>query len=91
MTFAGTGGRLSSGSSVFTSPASARTATSVPELMLPNTSSNARCMLSLSISVPARNATPSAMEVAVRKSRSLCASIPLIVALNIPHAPRCFM
>ena len=40
-------------------------------------------MLWFIISVPARKATPNAMEVAVRKSRSLCASIPLIVALNM--------
>ena len=63
--------------------ASVRTTASVPEETLPKSCSKASPMVSVRTSVPARNATPSAIEAVVRTRRSLCASIPRRVAVNM--------
>src|SRR4051794_3715737 len=45
-------------------------------------------MLSVSTKVPATNATPSAMDSDVRKSRSLCVTKPRIATRNMWSAPQ---
>src|SRR3954451_21090893 len=79
----GTGGRLTPTPDAAEYAASCRTTASVPEPSPPKKRSNAVFMVSVRISEPARNATPSAIDAVVRMTRSLCASIPRMVAVNM--------
>src|ERR1700733_2229701 len=57
--------------------------------MLPNSTENVLCKVSVSTSVPEKNVTPSTMASAVSASLSLCASRPLRVAflMSGPQRP----